>query len=249
MKGEKVRVIFIYILVAVIILLVGYLIYNFLMNTNNSKDQIETKTDNTISDNCTFDINNADYGTIVNGETSTLCGGLNKLKINDMILDSNELKIEVYYYNGSIDENDNSTGVYIDGKRVVRYASTDYKNNFGIFDNKLFIFSVNPSNLNVVAYDSSINRVYDLKTSLLQSNISDPAFVELAKTDSTLNTIVNNANIDSSSFNFGPNEFLFSTDTKKECQVGTNIGSTYKVTFSGNTFSAPQFVGYNACNR
>lgn len=248
MKGEKIRVAIIYILVIVIILLVGYLIFNVFVNNkedNTKKEKVKT---NAISSECTFDITTADYSLIVNGNNSNLCGGLNKLKIGDIVLDGNQMDVEVNYYNGNITEENENMGFYIDGKRVLKLASNENKNNIGVFDNKLFIFVANNDKPNVVAYDSNGVKVYDLQTALAKANISDPAIVELAKTNNNLDVIVKSSNITTNSFNFGPTEFSFATAVSGECTPGTNIGSIYKVTFSGNNFSAPEFVSFNVCN-
>lgn len=244
MKGQKIRVIIIYILVVVIIFLVGYLIVNFFMNNKeNTKEESLNKED--IISQCTFTITSSDYSSIIGGNNSDICGGLNKFIINDIVLDGTPIDVEVRYYNGTTNDN---TGMYINGKRVIKNASNSVKNNIGIFDKKLFIFSNDNKKPNVVAYDKTGNKVYDLETALSKTNISDPAFVELAKTNNNLDVTVKNASINSNSFSFGPTEFVFSTAVKGECTPGTNIGSTYKVAFSGNTFTAPEFVSLVPCS-
>jgi len=247
LKGEKIRVVIIYLLVVVIFLLVGYLIYNFFMNTNESKPKEEVKKDNEISKECIFDVKLADYNTMLKQGSSDICGGINKINIVDATLDGNKLDLEVRYYNGVLDERDNGTGVYMDGKRITQYASSNYQNKFGIFDNMIFIFTNNSKDVNVVVYDGLKNKVYDLENALLKTNISDPAFVEIAKTNPGLSVVLKTSNIDKESFNFGPTEFSFSTTSKEKCTVGENIGSTYKVAFSNGNFSNPEFVGYNVC--
>jgi len=248
MKGEKIRVIIIYVLVIVIIALVGYLIYNFFINSKEDNTKKEEVKASDIASECTFDITSADYSAIVNGNNSNLCGGLNKFKINDIMLDGNQMDVEVNYYNGSLNESDDSTGIYINGNRILKSVSTNNKNQMGIFDNKLFIFLADNDKPNVVVYDKYGNKVYDLETALAGANVSDPAFVEIAKTNNNLNVIVRNSSINVNSFVFGGNEFTFSTALKGECTPGTNIGSNYKVTFSENNFSAPEFVSFNVCN-
>jgi len=245
MKGQKIRVIIIYILVMVIILLVGYLIVNFFMNNKEVTKEKPHDTEDIMSQ-CIFTITRNDYVSIIGGNTSNICGGLNKFIINDIILDGTPLDVEVRYYNGTT--NDNDSGMYINGKRIIKGASNSVKNNIGIFDNKLFIFSNDNKKPNVVVYDKNGNKVYDLETALSKTNISDPAFVELAKTNNNLDVTVKNSSINSSSFTFGPTEFVFSTAAKGECTPGTNIGSTYKVAFSGDNFTAPEFVSFIPCN-
>jgi len=247
LKGEKIRVVIIYILVVLILLLVGYLIYNFFVNTNDNKPKTDVKNDNEISKDCTFDVKLGDYNSMISQGSSDLCGGINKINISDVALDGKQIDLEVRYYNGAIDERDNESGVYIDGKRVIQYASSNYQNKFGVFDNMLFIFKKNSNDVNVVAYDGLVNKVYDLDNALVKNNISDPAFAEIAKTNPGLNVVVKASNIDKESFNFGPNEFSFSTVSKDNCTAGENIGSTYKVAFSNGNFSNPEFVGYNVC--
>ncbi len=249
MKGEKIRIIIIYILVIVIIALVSYLIYSCLTNNKESNTEKEDVKVNEIASECTFNVTSSEYSEIVKGNNSNLCDGLNKLIINDIILDGTQMKVEVNYFNGNADEADDNMGMYIDDKRIIRLASNDNKNNIGVFDNKLFIFIADNDKPNVVVYDKYGKRVYDLETALVKANISDPAFVEMAKTKNDLNTTVRNSNLNSGSFIFGPNEFSFASALKGECTPGMNIGSNYKVTFSGENFSVPQFVGYNVCNR
>lgn len=248
MKGQKIRVVIIYILVIIILVLVGYLIYNFFMNDKEETATKDIKQDSDISNECTFDITISEYNAVVNGNNSKLCGGLNKLVINDINLDGTPMDVEVRYYNGNIHENDNSTGMYISGKRAVKLASIGYKNNIGVFDNKLFIFSANEDKPNVVVYDKLAKRVYDLETALSQANVSDPVFTELAKSNNNLDVKVKNSSLNVNSFIFRPTEFFFSTAIKGNCQAGTNIGSNYKVAFSGDNFSAPEFVSFNVCN-
>lgn len=247
LKGEKIRVVIIYLLVVLIFLLVGYLIYNFFINTNGSKPKEEAKKESEISKECTFDVKLADYNSIIRQGSSDICGGINKINITDATLDGKNLDLEVRYYNGSIDESDNGTGIYIGGKRVTQYASSNYQNKFGIFDNMIFIFTSNSKEVNVAVYDSLKNKVYDLENALLKNNISDPAFTEIAKTNPGLNVILKTSNIDRESFNFGSNEFSFSSTLNDKCTAGQNIGSTYKVTFGDGNFSNPEFVSYNVC--
>ncbi len=248
MKGEKIRLVIIYILIAVIIGLVGYLIYNFFINKDEEKTSPATVTENVITEDCTFDVTSGDYSAIINGQTSNICGGFNKFTINDVVLDGKNIDVSVIYYNGNITSDDDRTGMYIDDKRVVKNASKDYLNHIGVFDNKLFIFSPNDGKPNVVVYNSLGERVYDLETALAQAKITDPAFAEIAKTNTSLDTTLKNSSINSSSFNFGPTGFTFNTNGKSECQAGEIIGSTYNVAFSGNNFVAPQFVSYVNCN-
>ncbi len=251
MKGEKARLIIIYILIAVIIGLVGYLIYNFFMNTNDENDDITDPaaiTDSIITEDCTFEVTSNDYSTIINGQTSNICGGFNKLVINDIVLDGKNMDVSVIYYNGDSINGNNNAGFYIDDKRVVKNASKKFVNHIGVFDNKLFIFSPNDGKPNVVVYNSLGERIYDLETALAQAKISDPAFTELAKTNTSLDTTLKNSSINSATFNFEPTGFTFSTDAKNECKVGEIIGSTYSVAFSGNDFTLPQFVSYVNCN-
>ena len=247
MKGAKIRVAVIYILVIIIIGLVSYLIYNFFINNKDVNNKEEVKV-NDIAEQCTVNISSGDYSSVINGNNSNICAGLNKLIINDIILDGTQIDLQVNYYNGNTDVDDGIMGMYIDGKRILPLASSNNKNNIGIFDNKLFIFVENQDKPNVVVYDKNGKKVYGLDTALAGANISDPAFVEMAKTNKDLNVTLRNSSINSNSFSFGPTEFTFSTALKGKCTVGTNIGSNYKVTFSGDNFSVPEPVSFNVCN-
>lgn len=248
MKGEKIRVIIIYVLVIVIIALVGYLIYNFFINNKEDNTKKEEVKVSDIASECTFGVTSADYNAVVNGNNSNLCGGLNKLKINDIILSGTQMNVEVNYYNGNVNAEDEKMGFYINGKRILKLASNGNRNNIGVFDNKLFIFTADKDKPNVVVYDNNGTKVYDLQTALAGAKISDPAFVEIAKTNQNLDVVVKNSSINTNSFSFGPTEFTFATAVSDNCQPGTNIGSNYKVTFSGNNFSVPEFISFNVCN-
>lgn len=239
MKGDKIRVVLIYILILIIIFMVGYLVYN---SVGVDKKVDKPSLDSDISEDCSFEMSLSEYNAMLGSDKSNLCGGMNKIIVKNISLNDEETEVEVRYYNG--DQSDES-GVYVFGKRIVKGAGPKNINRFGIFDNKLFILSIDDAESNITAYDSSLNKVYDLRSALASSDLSDPAFVELAKTNPTLETKVNNSNI--GLFNFLPNEFTFSTDSKLQCVPGGVNGSKYRVVFNGDTFETPQFVEYSIC--
>ncbi len=249
MKGEKVRIIIIYILIFVIVALVSYLIYTIMSSQPVKKEPVSEKEDqsNEISEKCTFDMTLAEYGEIINGNKSKICGGMNKINITDIMLNQQNLNVMIVYMNGKIDQTDRDTGIYIDGDLAARYAANNYINSMGIFDNKLFIYAHNDEELNVMAYNSAGSKVYDLAQTLSSARITDQVLADLAKNHEGLKIIVDPTNIDQNTVQFAANEFTFATNSGLDCTTGMYSGSIYKVAFTGEEFAAPQFINFVNC--
>lgn len=248
MKGDKVKVVIIYILILVIIALVAYLMYIVLSSNDEEKLDTENKepvqTDE-LADECKFGVTLAEYNDIINNPSGTsLCNGDNELTITDIVVNGQGQNLKVRFYNG---ESTSKGGVYLNDRKVVTGASLNVKNGIGVFDNKLFIFTNEPDDLNVYAYNENGVQLYDLKSALSEAQITDPALSALAQNNTNISTIVNSTNIDGNSMNFGANEFSFSTTSGMECVSGSYSGSRYRVTFSGDVFNAPEFVTTIMC--
>ncbi len=249
MKGEKTRIVIIYVLILLIIALVGALIY-VMMSSQKSQNKITDKPQeesNEISEKCIFDITAADYAKIIGGDNSAICGALNQFNITDIALNGQPLGVKIIYNNGVINESDKDTGIYINDNLAIKHASTNYINNLGVFDNKLFVYAHNANEANVMAYNSMGDKVYDLGQTLAVTKITDQILADLAKTNEGLKVIVDTTNIDKNNVQFAANEFTFATNSGLECQTGMYSGSIYKVTFTGEEFAAPQFVNFVSC--
>lgn len=254
MKRDKAKIIIVYILMFIILCLVGYLIYfaiNLNKDTKEDKKDTPTKTEEKteISDSCIFNISLGELASLEgNSGSLSLCAGYNKLTLDNIVLDGKTQNVYLNYYNGTLAEQDNILGVYINDKKVVVGASYDTKNVVGVFDNLLFIKTISPEGSNVRVFNSNGRKVYDLESALSKAKIQDPVFTELAKTDTTIGKVVNTKNINSGSFAFTNGVFTFNTDTMAGCNPGQVYkGSTYKVTYTGETFSNPTFVSYINC--
>lgn len=246
MKRDKIRMVIIYILILVIIVLVAFLMYIVLTSgkKENKVDTNEPVKKNEIAEECKFDVDLSNYNTIINNPASeNLCSGDNELNITGVMVGGKEQNLKVEFYNGEGEDG----AVYLDDKKIVNGASLSVQNGLGVFDDKLFIFTHTANDLNVYAYDGNGMQLYNLETALASAQVTDPALSELAKTNANINTIVNTTNIDSSTMKFAENEFTFSTKSGMECVSGNYSGSAYKVTFTGATFNAPEFVTTNMC--
>lgn len=248
MKGDKIKVVIIYILILIIIALVAYLMY--IVVSSNDEKEAETNVNepdqtDEIADECKFGVTLAEYNDIINNPAeANLCSGESELTITDITVNGQVQNIKVRFYNG---ESTSSGGVYLNDREVVTGASLNVKNGIGVFDNKLFIFTDDPDDLNVYAYDENGTELYNLKSSLADAQITDPALSALAQNNANISTIVNSTNIDGNTMNFGANEFTFSTISGAECVSGSYSGSSYRVTFSGSVFNTPEFVTTNIC--
>ena len=151
MKGEKSKLILVYILMVLVIVLIVALTFVVLNNkpkeTNNESHANTTPTVNlnpypTVSDECTFETTFSVYNSL----TSPGCkGGYSRYNITDITLDNNNIET------------------------VIIYSDTD-GNKSGLYINK----TNNESN--VLAYNSNGNNVYNLKNTLETLQMSEPAF-------------------------------------------------------------------------
>ncbi len=248
MKGEKTRIMLIYVLLVVIIGLVVGLIF-VVFNSNKPKVE-KPKEDNgpfNITKKCTFEMTNDEYIGILGSQTNDLCDGNNLIVINDIILDDVKQNINIVYNNSSISQDDEQTGVYVDDMLLVNHAATNYVNRLSVFDNKLFIISNSENYVNVTVYNSDASQIYDLEKALVKANISDQALTEMAKTNPSINPIVSPANLDANDFMINDMEFTFSTNGDPKCTNGSYNGSIYKVTFNGELFADPVYVSSHVC--
>src|SRR5699024_10275096 len=153
-----------------------------------------------IADECKFGVTLAEYNDIINNPAeANLCSGESELTITDITVNGRVQNIKVRFYNG---ESTSSGGVYLNDREVVTGASLNVKNVIGFFDNKLFIFTDDPDDLNVYAYDENGTELYNLKSSLADAQITDPALSALAQNNANISTIVNSTNIDGNTMNF-----------------------------------------------
>lgn len=254
MKRDKIKIIIIYILMFVIFALVGYLIY-FIVNTNKETEKTETKqqiqkTDETsISDSCTFSVTLNELDSLEQNRSAiSMCEGYNKLVVNNITLNSQPQDVYLIYYNGTQSKNNNKLGLYINNKQVTNGASYDIINVLGVSDNLLFVKTLRQEGSFLRIFNAQGQKVYDLETALAKAKVEDPALIEIAKTDQTISTIINTKNINPNSFNFTSGTFTFNVEAKQECTQGQIYkGSTYKVTYNGETFENPTFVSYINC--
>lgn len=234
MKGEKSKLILVYILMILVIVLIVALTFIVLNNqpkeTNNESQATTTPTVNlnpypTVSDKCTFDTTLSVYNSL----TGPGCkGGYSRYNITGVTLDNNNLEVVIIYS----DTDGNKSGLYINKTRVISKVDNLTNIKFGIFDNKLFILDNSNNESNVLAYNSSSSNVYNLKTTLENLQISEPAFQNAEE------SIITTANIDPNGFKFEANRFIFKTRLITTSNQ-TIEGSQYIVNFSGDNFEEP----------
>lgn len=246
MKKGKARVVIIYLLFLILIGLISYLVY-FINNFEKAVEEPKTKqpvvTNNEIEDKCTFDITLEQYNTLSSNPSSlALCQGNNKLNISNVTLNNELVSIYSIYYNGTINIEDDSLGLYLNGNQII--ASN--KNIINIINNLLVIKSTKETT-NILAFNNIGDNIYNLENALTNTEIDDPVLTELNKTNQTINTKVSLENIDPNSYNFNQTDFTFNTTTN-QCMEGQKFkGSTYKVTLSEGNFTNPTFVGNINC--
>ena len=234
MKGEKGKLILVYILMLLVIVLIVAL--TFVVINNSPKEENKTATATTtpkvdvnpypnISDECTFDMTMDEYNSI----TGPGCkGGYSRYNVNSIALDGKEMSVVIIYS----DQNGNKAGLYINNRKVANNVSNLSAIKFGIFNSKLFILD-NNNESNVIVFNADSKKVYDLKESLDSDKITDPI----------LNETISSATLNPNSFNFTDSSFTFQAQLSNNGQV--TPGSTYMVTFNGDEFSKPEFVSQN----
>lgn len=245
---ERAKVFIVYLLIFVILGLIGYLIY-FVVNFS-SEDKSETKSEKTpitneVLSSCTFNSSTEEYNKILEGNSSiNLCNGLNKIILDDVTVEGEKQNLEVMYVNGNASKG--SGYMKFNGLKILSKVSSTYGNILTVFDNKLFVVERNSEYVNILVYTKDGTNVFNLKDTLEASNITDPAFVELAKSGYN-NTILDYNHIDKDSINLSPNLITFNSDSKTTCQAGSFKGSTYTISFKDNTFGNPVYTGNVMC--
>ena len=182
--SEKGKTVLVYILLFIIIILViGLISYAFLSKNNGSSKGVKhyaNPSDLDISSECTFEMTWREFNSIKGNTPENFCSTLNLIKLTDVVLDGESKPIEIVYSDLKVLLDDTNTGFYINDNRMTRYASTDFINTVGVFDDKFFILTVTEKGTNVTVFNSNMEKVYDLESVLKKNNITDPAFVELA---------------------------------------------------------------------
>lgn len=235
MKGEKGKLVLVYILMLLVIGLIVFLTFMVLNDgkeeKNDSKANVTPTVDvnpyPNVSDVCTFELTTDEY----NGLTGPGCkGGYSRYNINGLAIDGTMVKVVVIYS----DKNGNKAGLYINDRKVLDGVSNVTNLKFGIFNSLLFVKDTYESYSNVLVFNKDVLKVYDLNESLDSSKITDPI----------LNQVISSTTINPNSFNFTDTYFTFQAQI-----MGDNnqvlSGSTYRVNFTNEEFSKPEFIGQN----
>ena len=232
MKGEKSKVILVYVLTLLVIGLIVALTL-VILNSNEKEENHSSSANNTptvdvnpfpnISEECTFNFTLDEY----NALTGPRCkNGYSRYNVTGLSLGGQTLNVSIIY----TDQDGNKAGIYVNDRRATTIVNNVTNIKFGVFDDKLFILDNNNNESNVLVFASDSTKVYDLKETLESSSITDPA----------LNQVLSSSTIDPNSFNFTATNFTFQAQITSDNQI--LAGSTYQVTFTGNEFSKPEFV-------
>ena len=232
MKGEKSKVILVYVLMLLVIGLIVALTL-VILNSNEKEENHSSSANNTptvdvnpfpnISEECTFNFTLDEY----NALTGPRCkNGYSRYNVTGLSLGGQTLNVSIIY----TDQDGNKAGIYVNDRRATTIVNNVTNIKFGVFDDKLFILDNNNNESNVLVFASDSTKVYDLKETLESSSITDPA----------LNQVLSSSTINPNSFNFTATNFTFQAQITSDNQTLT--GSTYQVTFTGNEFSKPEFV-------
>lgn len=239
MKGEKNKLILVYILMIVVIGLIIALTFTILNSTK--KEEPKEQTAKTvpmvdinpypeISNECTFNLTMDEY----NGLTGPKCkNGYSRYNVNNLEVNGKKLNVTVIFS----DQNGNRAGLYINDKRYASKIDNVSNIKFGIYGDKLFTLDNNDGQSNVLVFSNNAVKLYDLKETLEDTKIADPAI-------QNIDNIVTSKTIDPNSFTFTETNITFKTrftDTSNQ----TINGSTYQVTINGDKFSKPEFVRTN----
>lgn len=233
MKGEKSKVILVYVLMLLVIGLIVALTF-VVLNSNQKEENHSSSANNTptvdvntypnISEECTFNLTLDEY----NALTGPRCkNGYSRYNVAGLSLGGQTLNVSIIYTD---QEDDNKAGIYVNDRRTTTIVNNVTNIKFGVFDDKLFILDNNNNESNVIVFASDSTKVYDLKETLESSSITDPA----------LNQVLSSSTINPNSFNFTATNFTFQAQLTNDNQI--LAGSTYQVTFTGNEFSKPEFV-------
>ena len=239
MKRENKQMILIYFLIFIIIVLLIMLTKVITSSVEKPEPEIETppavqKEINpypTVNEECTFDVNYGDY----NALTGAGCeGGYTRYNINNIILNETPLKVSIIYS----DINQIKTGLFINDKKVKSNIDAVQNIVFGIFDNKLFILDKTNSEANALAFNSTGEEVFNLKTVLEKEKIADL---------STGDTYVTSKSLNKDTFKFSEGIIEFDSISNR-CENGeTSKGSHYKVIYKDDKFEKPEFMELINC--
>ena len=232
MKGEKSKVILVYVLMLLVIGLIVALTL-VILNSNEKEENHSSSANNTptvdvnpfpnISEECTFNFTLDEY----NALTGPRCkNGYSRYNVTGLSLGGQTLNVSIIY----TDQDGNKAGIYVNDRRATTIVNNVTNIKFGVFDDKLFILDNNNNESNVLVFASDSTKVYDLKETLESSEITDPV----------LNQVLSSSTINPNSFNFTATNFTFQAQITSDNQI--LAGSTYQVTFTGNEFSKPEFV-------
>lgn len=236
MKGEKSKVILVYILMLLVIGLIVALTF-VVLNSNEKEEEHESPAITTpkvdvnpypnISEACTFNLSMAEYNAI----TGPKCkNGYSRYNVTDLSVGGQTMNVAVIY----TDQEGNKAGIYVNDRRATTVVNNVTNIKFGIFDDKLFILDNNNNESNVLVFANDSTKVYDLKETLESSKITDPA----------LNQVLSSTTINPNSFSFTTTNFTFQAQMTDSSNQVVN-GSKYQVTFTGNEFSKPTFLSQN----
>lgn len=228
MKGEKFKLILVYILVIIVIILTVALVFTVLNNAPEKQTQtnhiqnppkVDVNPYPEISDECTFDLTLAEYNSL----TGPKCkGGYSRYNITDINIENNPLNLVIIYS----DKEGPKSGLYLNRAKIIKKVDNLANIGIGVFDNKLFI--LDKENVNVLAYNSNAENIYNLSETLNELNLKDQ----------TTNEIITNQNINPNSFNFQNTNFSFWTNSQTVNNTTVNPVN-YIVTFTGEEFNDP----------
>lgn len=228
MKGEKRKLIFVYALIFVVIFLIIALTFIVLDSlpekveegsTANESSRLDVSVYPNVSNECTFNVTYSEY----NALTLAGCkGGYTRYNLTDVLLNGTSVNVSIVYS----DKNQPKTGMFVNDKKIINGVDNVVNIKFGIFENMLFIHDTTDNEQNALAIDSTGKKVYDLSSKLKEEKVSDPLLTTVKTLSSK--TVGN--------FNFGANVFTF-TGVVTDDAGNVTTGSSYMVTFSGNTFS------------
>lgn len=242
MKGEKSKIILIYVLLVIVLALIvalGYVVITSTPKETESNVGHETTVDvnpyPNVSSQCIFSVSLEEY----NALTYAGCeGGYTRYDINNVVLNGTPLTLSVIYS----DKGQPKAGFIVNNRRVIQKIDNVTLLKFGVFDNKLFVLDTNNNQANVVVINSEGNTIYNLKNELEKLKIKDNAFTQNGN-----NTPINNTNLNPASFNFADGVFTFAT-TSDACNNGAAAsGTNYQVTYSSEKFNKPEATSPVAC--
>ena len=242
MKGEKSKIILIYVLLVIVLALIVALGYVVITSTPKETESnvghgttVDVNPYPNVSSQCIFSVSLEEY----NALTYAGCeGGYTRYDINNVVLNGNPLTLSVIYS----DKGQPKAGFIVNNRRVIQKIDNVTLLKFGIFVNKLFVLDNNNNQSNVVVINSEGNTIYNLKNELEKLKIKDNAFTQNGN-----NTPINNTNLNPASFNFADGVFTFAT-TFDACNNGAAAsGTNYQVTYSGEKFNKPEATSPVAC--